>query len=85
MRCLKKDRQRQYDTANGLAQDIERHLKHEPVEACPPSAAYRMQKFARRNKVVVTAGAAVGAALDEWETPRLCRGDSQSLTTPGVN
>jgi WD40 repeat protein len=63
LKCLEKDRARRYETANGVAQDIERHLKHEPVVARPPSTAYRVQKFVRRNKVMVGAAAAVAAAL----------------------
>jgi tetratricopeptide (TPR) repeat protein len=50
MKCLEKDRSRRYETANGLARDIERYLHDEPVQACPPSAAYRLRKFARRHK-----------------------------------
>jgi tRNA A-37 threonylcarbamoyl transferase component Bud32 len=57
MKCLEKDRTRRYETANALAQDIERHMKHEPVAACPPSTAYRAQKFVRRNRVMVTVAA----------------------------
>ena len=38
MKCLEKDRTRRYETANGLARDVERYLADEPVEACPPSA-----------------------------------------------
>ncbi len=63
MKCLEKDRRRRYETANGVALDIERHLKHEPVVARPPSAAYRVQKFVRRNRLAVAAGSAVLAAL----------------------
>jgi tetratricopeptide (TPR) repeat protein len=50
MKALEKDRTRRYETANGFAADIQRYLSDEPVEACPPSAAYRFKKFARRNK-----------------------------------
>src|SRR5207247_2606410 len=63
MKCLEKDRERRYDTANGLARDIERHLNNEPVVACPPSRLYRFQKLVRRNKLVFTAASAVTAAL----------------------
>ena len=63
MKCLEKDRTRRYETANGVALDIERHLKQEPVIARPPSTAYRVQKFVRRNKLMVAATAAVTAAL----------------------
>jgi eukaryotic-like serine/threonine-protein kinase len=63
MKCLEKDRTRRYDTANGLAVDIERHLKHELVVARPPSVGYRLQKSFRRNKLVFTAAGVVGVAL----------------------
>ncbi|MFO1500094.1 MAG: serine/threonine-protein kinase [Verrucomicrobiota bacterium] len=63
MKCLEKDRTRRYETANGLATDIQRHLQNEPVIARPPSTAYRFQKAWRRNKLVFEAGTAVVAAL----------------------
>jgi tetratricopeptide (TPR) repeat protein len=63
MRCLEKKRARRYETANELARDLERHLHDEPVAVCPPSALYRFQKMVRRNKLVVTAAAAIAAAL----------------------
>jgi WD40 repeat protein/serine/threonine protein kinase len=59
MKALEKDRTRRYETANGLARDIERFLNAEPVEACPPSAAYRFRKFARRNRAALTTAAMV--------------------------
>jgi WD40 repeat protein len=58
MKALEKDRGRRYGTALEMARDIERHLRHEAVEARPPSAAYRLRKFARRNR-----GALVTAVL----------------------
>ncbi len=63
MRCLEKDRSRRYDSASGLARDVERYLKDEPVEARPPSAWYRFRKLARRNKVTLTTTALVAASL----------------------
>jgi serine/threonine protein kinase/Flp pilus assembly protein TadD len=63
MKCLEKDRNRRYETASGLARDVERYLHDEPVQACPPSASYRLRKFARRNKAVLTTAALVVAAL----------------------
>jgi serine/threonine protein kinase len=63
MKALEKDRNRRYETASGFAADIERHLHVEPVEAGPPSAAYRFRKFARRNKAALIAGSVVAAAL----------------------
>jgi serine/threonine protein kinase len=63
MKCLEKDRARRYETANGLAMDIQRHLNEEPVLACPPSPLYRFQKLVRRNKLVFAAASAVSTAL----------------------
>src|SRR3977135_2958044 len=63
MKCLEKDRTRRYDTANGLASDIQRHLHDETVLARPPSAAYRFQKLVRRNKLAFVAVGAVACAL----------------------
>ena len=63
MKCLEKDRTRRYATVNGLAADIDRHLKNEPVVASPPSTIYRMQKAVRRNKLACAAAGAVAAAV----------------------
>jgi WD40 repeat protein len=63
MKCLEKDRNRRYETANGLALDLERYLHDEPVRACPPSAMYRLRKFARRNRAAVLAGGLLVLAL----------------------
>jgi len=63
MKALEKDRRRRYETANGLAMDINRYLNNEPVIARPPSRLYRFHKLVRRNKIVFVAGAAVAAAL----------------------
>jgi hypothetical protein len=63
MKALEKDRGRRYETANGLAVDIERYLHNEPVSARPPSRLYRLGKLARRNRVVFVAAGAVCAAL----------------------
>jgi serine/threonine protein kinase/WD40 repeat protein len=63
MKCLEKDRTRRYETANGLAMDIQRHLNNEPVLASPPSALYRFQKLARRHKLAFAAGVGIAAAL----------------------
>jgi eukaryotic-like serine/threonine-protein kinase len=63
MKALEKERSRRYETASGLALDVERYLADEPVQACPPSAAYRVRKFVRRNRGPVYAAAAVLATL----------------------
>jgi len=63
MKALDKNRARRYETANGLATDIQRHLNNEPVVACPPSNFYQFQKLLRRHKLLFLAIAAVIAAL----------------------
>ncbi len=63
MKALDKERSRRYETANGLARDVERYLYDEAVEACPPSAVYRLKKLLRRNKGRVLAASLVLLAL----------------------
>jgi WD40 repeat protein/serine/threonine protein kinase len=76
MRCLEKDRIRRYETASGLARDLQHYLADEPVEACPPSAGYRLRKFARKYRMPVIVGAAfalllvAGIILSVWQAVR---------------
>jgi len=63
MKALEKDRNRRYETANELALDIERFLHNELVQACPPSAWYRLYKFGRRNRGTVLAASLLLLAL----------------------
>ncbi len=63
IRALEKDRARRYETANGLAMDIQRFLDNEPIVARPPSRFYRLKKLVRRNQVLFAAAAAVALAL----------------------
>ena len=63
MKALEKDRNRRYETANGFAADVQRYLADEPVQACPPSARYRLRKFVRRNRGPVLAASVVLPAL----------------------
>ena len=63
MRCLEKDRSRRYETANGLAMDIERHLNNEPVTARPPSTVYLFTKLVRRHRLAFAAGLGITLAL----------------------
>jgi non-specific serine/threonine protein kinase/serine/threonine-protein kinase len=62
MKAIEKDRMRRYASASELAGDIERHLRHQPVSAGPPSTAYRLRKFVRRHRFGVAAAALVFAA-----------------------
>ncbi len=78
MKCLEKDRSRRYETANGLAHDLERYLADEPVEACPPSSTYRLRKLAGKYKkalataaafvFLLAAGAVTSTLLAVWAT-----------------
>ncbi len=63
MKALEKDRSRRYETANGLALDIERYLQDEPVAAGPPSTSYRFRKFVTRNKTAVAGTLAIVISL----------------------
>jgi hypothetical protein len=63
MKAIEKDRTRRYDTANGLARDIQRFLANEVVEARPPSTSYRLKKFVRRNRGTVLATALIALSL----------------------
>jgi WD40 repeat protein/tRNA A-37 threonylcarbamoyl transferase component Bud32 len=83
MKCLEKDRTRRYETANGLAADLKRHLTNEPVTARQPSRAYRFQKAFRRNRLAFSAAATVIAALvagigvSTWELIRATRAERE--------
>ncbi|MBO0697851.1 MAG: serine/threonine protein kinase, partial [Zavarzinella sp.] len=96
MKALDKDRNRRFPTANGLAADVERFLKGEPVQACPPTLSYRFRKYARRHKVALATGTAiaaallVGTALSSWQAVRATRAewaitDEQAKTTKALN
>jgi serine/threonine-protein kinase len=63
MKCLEKDRNRRYETANGLAMDVQRFLADEPVLACPPSAWYRLRKFVRRRRAALATATLLGLAV----------------------
>ncbi len=79
MKCLEKDRTRRYETANGLAVDIQRHLQDEAVLASPPGQLYKLQKLVRRNKLMFAAIACVmlalvlGLAASLWQAERAHR------------
>ncbi|MCX6905437.1 MAG: protein kinase, partial [Verrucomicrobia bacterium] len=81
MKCLEKDRNRRYETANDLATDIQRFLDSEPVLARSPSNFYRFQKFARRHRgvfaatAVVTATLLLGMGVSIWQAIRATRAE----------
>jgi serine/threonine protein kinase len=83
MKALEKDRNRRYETANGLAHDVECYLREEPVLAGPPGAGYRLKKFVRRNKAKVIAAAAMlvlllaGTAVSTWQAVRATQAEQK--------
>jgi eukaryotic-like serine/threonine-protein kinase len=85
MKALEKDRARRYETANGFARDVQRYLADEPVEACPPSAGYRLRKFARKHRRPLAAAAAgtallvLGAAVCAGQAVRATAAQRQAL------
>jgi serine/threonine protein kinase/tetratricopeptide (TPR) repeat protein len=84
MRCLEKDRNRRYDTANGLARDIQRYLIGDAVEACPPTLGYRLRKLAHKHRKPLTAAAAftvlllAGAVISAWQAVRARQAERQA-------
>jgi serine/threonine protein kinase/tetratricopeptide (TPR) repeat protein len=86
MKALEKDRTRRYETANGFARDIERYLSGDPVEAGPPSATYRLKKFANRNRVLIGTAAAfaalliLGVVVSTWQAVRARRAEKVATT-----
>jgi len=84
LKALEKDRTRRFDSANGLAADLRRYMDNEPIAARPPSTLYRMEKLARRNKLLFGAVGAVAAALvvglitTTWQTLQADRNLAQA-------
>ena len=83
MKCLEKDRSRRYETANGLAMDLRRHMKDEAIVARPPSKLYQFQKLVRRNMLAFAATGAVATALvlgiivSSWQAVRATRAERE--------
>ncbi len=81
MRAMEKDRARRYETVGALARDVERYLADEAIDAGPPSASYRLAKFARRNKLAIRAAAAflalllTATAVSTWQAIRATRAE----------
>ncbi len=83
MKCLEKDRTRRYETANGLAADVRRHLGNEPITARPPSRWYEFQKTVRRHRFGFAVAAALilvlglGVVTSGWQAIRATRAERQ--------
>jgi tetratricopeptide (TPR) repeat protein len=86
MRCLEKDRERRYDSVAILANELERHLRGEPVLAGPPDVGYRLRKFAHRNRTALATAAAVlilivtGAVIATAQAVRATRAERSART-----
>jgi len=86
MKALEKDRTRRYQTASGFGHDVQRYLDGDVVEACPPSATYRLRKFARKNRAaLVTVGSfalllLVGAVLSIWQAIRATKAEAVAIS-----
>ncbi|HEV8071942.1 MAG TPA: serine/threonine-protein kinase [Planctomycetaceae bacterium] len=85
MKALEKDRNRRYSTPGNFAEDIERYLRDEAILARPPSRAYRLKKFAQRNRGAVLTAAVVasallaGTAVSTWQALRATRAERAAL------
>jgi serine/threonine protein kinase len=85
MKCLEKDRERRYETANGLARDLQRYLADEPVQASPPSARYRLRKLVRKHRAALLTAAAflvllvAGVVVSTWQAVRARQAESRAL------
>jgi serine/threonine protein kinase/tetratricopeptide (TPR) repeat protein len=85
MKALEKDRKRRYDTPGGLADDVRRYLRHEPILARPPSAKYRLKKFTQRNRAavlcttVVVIAVLIGLLVSSWQAVRASNAEAAAL------
>ena len=85
MKALEKDRTRRYETVSGLVRDLQRYLEGEPVEAAPPSTAYRLRKFVGKYRLLLATTAAfvlvlsVGVVVTTWMAVRAGRAEQEAL------
>lgn len=86
MKCLEKQRDRRFATANALGRDIQRYLADETVEARPPSTAYLAQKFLKRNRgpvfaaVLLFLSLVLGIVVSAWQAIRATKAESVAAT-----
>jgi hypothetical protein len=84
MKALEKDRTRRYESASDFARDLQRYLDDEPVEACPPSASYRLRKFTRKHRALLATASAfaalliVGVVVSTWQMVRATQAEAQA-------
>lgn len=81
MKALDRDRQTRYQTARGLAADVQRYLNNDPVEAAPATTWYTTRKFVSRHLGLITAASLIAAALilgtavSVWQAVRATRAE----------
>jgi WD40 repeat protein/serine/threonine protein kinase len=86
MKALEKDRNRRYDSASSFAADVQRYLDDEPVQACPPSAGYRLRKFGRKYRLAMIIAAAfalllmAGVVVSAWQAVRARAAEREAST-----
>jgi hypothetical protein len=82
MKAMENDRTRRYETTSGFARDIPRYLEGDTVEACPPSASYRLRKLARKHRAALASVSALlstGAAVSTWQAFRATRAERSAV------
>jgi non-specific serine/threonine protein kinase/serine/threonine-protein kinase len=85
MKAVEKDRSYRYETVNGLLRDLQRYLAGEPIEAGPPSAAYRVRKIVRRYRLWLSVAAAfavllaAGVVISTWMAVRARRAEQSAI------
>jgi eukaryotic-like serine/threonine-protein kinase len=85
IKALNKDRSRRYESASAFAADIQRYLSDEPVLACPPTAMYRFQKFARKHKpalatvAIIAACLILGTSVSAWQAVRATTAEAEAI------
>lgn len=86
LKSLEKNRSRRYQSCAEFAKDIDRYLTGEPVEACPPTLGYKLSKFARQNRVILTTATLVfvllslGIAATAWQAYRASQAEALALS-----
>ena len=86
MKSLEKDRSRRYETANGFAMDVQRYLDDEAVQACPPSATYKLRKFARKHRTALRVAVAfvvmliAATVFSTWQALRAMKAERLAET-----
>ncbi|MEM7392150.1 MAG: serine/threonine-protein kinase, partial [Verrucomicrobiota bacterium] len=63
LKSIEKEQERRYESVYSFAADIERYLARKPIEAHPPSLAYRLRKMIQRNRMAASLMGLIGLLL----------------------